>query len=122
MQPMNLKAIARDAALRGDTKTLLPARAGDANRHLHGFLHRTRGNPPARGAPTAGAKSAMWAAEKGGGNAAHTLSKCSNWCRRANLFDHLVGEHEERGRDGKVEASAVPVRPTHIPAAGIRLA
>jgi len=30
-----------------------PARAGDANRHLHGLLHRTRGNPPARGAPTA---------------------------------------------------------------------
>ena len=30
-----------------------PARAADANRHLHGLLHRTRGTPPARGAPTA---------------------------------------------------------------------
>ena len=30
-----------------------PARTADANRHLHGLLHRTRGTPPARGAPTA---------------------------------------------------------------------
>ena len=30
-----------------------PARAPSANRHLHGLLHRTRGTPPAGGAPTA---------------------------------------------------------------------
>ena len=30
-----------------------PARTADANRHLHGLLHRTRRTPPARGAPTA---------------------------------------------------------------------
>ena len=47
MQPtnLNLKAIARDAALRGDTKTLFHALDlldADANRHLHGLLHRTR--------------------------------------------------------------------------------
>ena len=59
MQPtnLNLKAIARDATLRGDTKTLFHAldllERRDANRHLHGLLHRTRGTPPARGAPTA---------------------------------------------------------------------
>ena len=59
MQPtnLNLKAIAREATLRGDTKTLFHAldllERRSANRHLHGLLHRTRGTPPARGAPTA---------------------------------------------------------------------
>jgi len=46
--------------------------------------------------------------------------------RPAISHDKIVLERSDvftqRGRDGKVEASAVPARPTHIPAAGIRLA
>jgi hypothetical protein len=56
---MNLKTMAREAARRGDTETLVQTldllEAADANclrpaRCLHGLLHRTRGTPPARAA------------------------------------------------------------------------
>ena len=68
MQPINLKAIARDAALRGDTKTLFHTL--DLLEQLMpiaalGLLHRTRGNPPVRGAPTA-ARSRREAGSGGG--------------------------------------------------------
>src|SRR6478735_9929813 len=66
-----------------------PARTRSANRHLHGLLHRTRGTPPARGAP----RWLMSREERGGritsgSEAAISLSKDATSIPTGRLMPH----------------------------------